>query len=129
MVLAYYGHETDEVSLTMLCGTNVFGTSLSEIAGAARQLGFNASAAGSVGIATLQEAIDQAIPPIVLIDAGILTGKDDLRGFKHMIVIVGLDAMSVSYHDPQFGESRSVSVELFGEAWEAMRKGVVKIWR
>jgi predicted double-glycine peptidase len=30
MVLAYWGYETDEVSLSMLCGTTVFGTSATD---------------------------------------------------------------------------------------------------
>jgi len=40
MVLAYWGYETDEVSLSMLCGTTVFGTSGNQLVQAAQRLGF-----------------------------------------------------------------------------------------
>lgn len=40
MVLAYWGYETDEVSLSMLCGTNIFGTSAKQLVSAAHRLGF-----------------------------------------------------------------------------------------
>ncbi len=40
MVLAYWGYVTDEISLSMLCGTDMFGTSAKQILSAAQRLGF-----------------------------------------------------------------------------------------
>jgi len=128
MVLAYYGHEADEVSLTMLCRTTVFGTSAKQAVMAARHLRFQARQAFFADEATLLVALADGIPPIVLVDADLLIGRDTSRRLRHMIVLLALDTTQVVYHDAEAGASQCIARQQFMRAWGAARRGVVLIW-
>lgn len=73
MVLAYWGYETDEVSLSMLCGTDLFGTSAKQIVGAAQRLGFQCEYKFKRPYSALALALRNGVPPIVSVDAAILS--------------------------------------------------------
>lgn len=128
MALAYYGHEADEVTLTMLCNTTVLGTRVRDLIGAAQQLGFEGEYAFGQDFAAITEAMSRDTPVIVTVDAGMLHQRPDWAGYKHMVVVVGADQNSVTYHDPQIGPSLVSATTVFLEAWTAKEKEIVLIW-
>jgi len=47
-------------------------------------------------------------------------------GFAHSVVIIGLEADAILYHDPEAAADLSVSWEQFQAAWDRFeRKGVI----
>ncbi len=128
MVLAYWGHETDEVSLSMRCRTNVFGTSADELVDAARRLGFESACTLWSKYSFLSLALKKNVPPIVAVDATILYGKQERIYTKHNIVVSEANSRRVVYHDPDFGQNLIVSPDLFKEAWRRARYEVILIW-
>ena len=128
MVLAYYGHEADEVSLAMLCRTNVFGTRAKAIVEAIQELGFEGDYTFGQDFSVLTEALSKSRPPIVTIDAGIVHQRPEWAGYKHMIVIIHANDVTVTFHDPQVGSMLISRTELFLEAWKAKEKEVILIW-
>lgn len=128
MVLAYYGHETDEVSLTMLCGTNVFGTGLSDLTNAARQLGFRAEYTHCESLADLTDALARSIPPIAMVDAAKLYHVGEITPLGHLVVVIGASVSEIVYHDPLIDRELRVTTEIFLRAWEVFARGVVLIW-
>jgi predicted double-glycine peptidase len=46
-----------------------------------------------------------------------------------MVVVTGLGESDVQLHDPERGPRLVMSLEQFESAWNAMRKGMVTIWR
>lgn len=128
MVLAYYGHETDEVSLTMLCGTNVFGTGLSDLVNATQQLGFRAEHTYCESLAELTDALARSIPPIAMVDAVKLYNMSETAPLGHIVVVIAASALEIVYHDPLIDSGLSVSTEIFLRAWEVFARGMVLIW-
>lgn len=128
MVLAYYGHEADEVSLTVLCGTNVFGTGLSDLANAAQQLGLRAEHTHCESLAEITDALARNIPPIAMVDAVKLYNMGDAAPLGHVVVVIAASALETVYHDPLTGSGLSAPTEIFLRAWEAFARGVVLIW-
>jgi uncharacterized protein YvpB len=47
----------------------------------------------------------------------------------HMIVIFAIDANKIFYHDPEVGQERTVSRQIFVQAWENLRKDMVTVWQ
>jgi len=128
MVLVYYGHETDEVSLTILCGTNVFGTGLSDLANAAQQLGFRAEHTYCESLAELTDALARGIPPIAMLDAARLYNMSGVVPSGHVVVVIAANASEIVYHDPLINGRLSVSTEIFLQAWKVFARGMVLIW-
>jgi ABC-type bacteriocin/lantibiotic exporter with double-glycine peptidase domain len=128
MVLAYWGQETDEVSLSMLCGTTVFGTSGKQICNAAAQMGFEVEYPWESEYASLLHAVDKGVPPIVAVDATILYPKQEQRYTKHDIVLVAITPHRVAYHDPAIGPNLLASPAVFKNAWRRTENEVILIW-
>jgi predicted double-glycine peptidase len=128
MVLAYYGHQADEVSLTILCSTNVFGTGMSDLANAARQSGFRAEHTHCESLAELTAALASDIPPIVMVDAVKLYHMSEAIPSGHVVVVVAANASEIVYHDPLIDSRLSVSTKIFLRAWESFARGMVLIW-
>lgn len=128
MVLAYYEYEADEVSLTILCGTNVFGTGLSDLANAAQQLGFRSEHTHCENLAELADTLARNIPPIAIVDAVKLYNMGEVIPLGHMVVVIAAGASEVVYHDPLINSGLSVSTEIFLRAWEVFARGMVLIW-
>jgi ABC-type bacteriocin/lantibiotic exporter with double-glycine peptidase domain len=128
MVLAYWGYETDEVSLSMLCGTTVFGTSGNQVADAARRLGFEYEYPLQGHYSVLSHALKEAIPPIVAVDATILYEQKEIRYTKHDIVLLEITSRRVVYHDPAVGPNQSVLPAIFKKAWHRIENEVIFIW-
>jgi len=128
MILAYSGYETDEVSLSMLCGTNVFGTSAEQLVEAAQRLGFEGYCKLWNKYSLLSAALKENVPPIAAVDATILHGKQQHIYTKHDIVLLEITASRVVYHDSDVGQNLFVSPVLFKEAWRRARNEVILIW-
>ena len=128
MVLAYYGHEADEVSLTTLCRTTVLGTLAEAIVDAARQLGFEGEYTFDQGFSTIARALAAGRPVIVTVDAGILYQERGIAGYKHMVVIIDANEETITYHDSQVGGWLTSPVSFFLEAWRAKEREVIWIW-
>jgi ABC-type bacteriocin/lantibiotic exporter with double-glycine peptidase domain len=129
MVLAYYGIEQDEVTLTMLCGTNVFGTSARQIVGVAQHFGPEARLTFFETLATLTAVLAEGIPVLAAIDAGEMYEREEFKHSRHMIVVLAVNATSVRCHDPIMGENVTVTLEAFERAWGAAKREVIRIWR
>lgn len=128
MILAYWGYEADEVSLSMLCGTNVFGTSAEQLVEAAQRLGFEGYCKLWNEYSLLSEALKEKAPPIVAVDAAVLHGKQQRIYTKHDIILLEIIARRVVYHDSDVGQNLFVSSDLFEEAWQRARNEVILIW-
>ncbi|MEK7728099.1 MAG: cysteine peptidase family C39 domain-containing protein [candidate division KSB1 bacterium] len=128
MVLAYWGHETDEVSLSMLCGTTVFGTSGMQIVNAAQRLGLEVEYPMESLYERLHLAVKEGVPPIVAIDATILYPQQEQRYTKHDIVLLEINTRRVVYHDPAVGSNLPVSPAVFKKAWQRTENEVIFIW-
>ena len=128
MVLAYYGHQADEVGLTILCSTNIFGTGMSDLANAAQQLGFRAEHTHCESLAELTAALARGIPPIAMIDAVKLYNMSKVVPSGHVVVVVAANASEIVYHDPLIDSGLSVSTKIFLRAWEVFARGMVLIW-
>jgi len=128
MVLAYWGYETDEVSLSMLCGTNLFGTSADQLVEAAQRLGFEGMNKLRGQYSFLTQLLKEKVPPIVAVDAAILHGKHERIYTKHDIVLLEITRREVVYHDSDVGQNLSVLPDLFQEAWQRARNEVILIW-
>jgi len=129
MVLAYYGIEQDEVTLTMLCGTNLFGTAARQISSVAQQLGLAARYAYFETLAAITEALANRIPVLVAVDVGELYEREEFKHQRHMIVVVEVTETTVRFHDPLMQANSTVTLDLFERAWEAAKKEVIAIWR
>lgn len=129
MVLAYYGIEQDEVTLTMLCRTNVFGTSLDAITTAATQLGLNAEWIHAERLSDAMNLLTQETLLIAHVDAVRLYQLDKDITVGHLIVLLAVQETAIYFHDPEAGADRSVALADFEAAWSKFEKGMVAIWR
>lgn len=128
MVLAYWGYETDEVSLSMLCGTDMFGTSAKQIMSAAQHLGFKCEYKFKRPYSSLKWVLRNAIPPIVSVDAAILYQLRQPTYTKHNLVLLETTRSKIVYHDPEVDSSLSVLPAVFKEAWQRAKSEVILIW-
>jgi len=128
MVLAYWGYETDEVSLSMLCGTTVFGTSAKQIINAARRLGFQCEYGFNTQHASLTHALQNEVPPIISVDSDTLYQRWQPTYTKHDIVLVEIRQSKIVYHDSEVGSNLSMSSDIFKEAWQRTKNEVILIW-
>ncbi len=128
MVLAYWGHEADEVSLSMLCGTNVLGTSAIQIVQAAQRLGFECDYKFKRPFSSVTHALQNSIPPIVSVDAAILYQRRQPVYTKHNIVLLEATRSKIICHDPEVDANLSAPPAIFKEAWERAKSEVIWIW-
>lgn len=128
MVLAYWGYETDEVSLSMLCGTDILGTSAKQVVTAAQRLGFESEYASEYRYSALTRILDQSIPPIIAIDAGLLYMQSKRLHAKHDIVLLEATSALVTFHDPEVGAYLTVTPTHFKDAWSQFQNEVILIW-
>lgn len=128
MVLAYWGYETDEVSLAMLCGTDMFGTSAKQIMSAAQRLTFKCEYKFKRPYSSLTQALRNAIPPIVSVDAAILYQLRQPTYTKHNVVLLETTRSKSVYHDPEVDSNLSVLPAVFKEAWQRAKSEVILIW-
>jgi ABC-type bacteriocin/lantibiotic exporter with double-glycine peptidase domain len=129
MALAYWGYETDEVSLSMRCGTTVFGTSGNQLVYAAQQLGFECEYPLTGQYSSLTHMLKNGIPPpIVAVDATILYERLEPRYTKHDIVLLEITSRRVVYHDLDVGSNLSIALTTFKEAWKRTDHEVIFIW-
>ncbi len=128
MVLAYWNYETDEVSLSMLCNTNIFGTSANQLVQAARRLGFESECVLERPYSSLIRTLKNGIPPIVAVNATILYEQQHRFYTKHDIVLLEITPQQVAYHDPDVGQNLTVLPATFQQAWQAAQSEVILIW-
>jgi hypothetical protein len=128
MVLAYWNYETDEVSLSMLRNTNVFGTSANQLAAAARRLGFESECVLESPYSSLIRTLKNGVPPIVAVDVTILYGQQRHFYTKHDIVLLEITPQRVAYLDPDVGRNLTVLPAIYQEAWQAAQSEVILIW-
>ena len=129
MVLEYFGVEQDEVTLAILCGTNLAGTGLAEIAEAAQRLGLEADWKINASLQDIKDALKKNIPVMAMIDARVLHHTDAPFVLGHAVVIVAYLKSEIYFHDPLIGEDQRASVSVFSGAWTNMRKGMVIVWK
>jgi len=109
----------DEAQLRHLTACSPLGTDAFQLIEAARQLGFPATR--KYTLASIEElglVVGEGGFPIVYMDMWPLQGG--LSGQYHAVVVIGVDADSVTVLDPQVGERR-LPWEAFQAAWAAMR--------
>jgi len=128
MVLAYWGYETDEISLSMLCGTNVFGTSAKQLLNAAQQLGFKGEYRFKCQYSILSQSLRKHLPLIVAVDPNIIYQRQRHSYAKHDIVILEAKRDRIIYHDPEVGPNLSVLPAIFKDAWKQAQKEAILIW-
>jgi hypothetical protein len=128
MVLAYWGYETDEVSLSMLCGTTIFGTSADRLIEVAQRFGFDGSGKRKNEYSILAGALKESIPPIVAVDPAILYERQESIYTKHDIVLLEITSRRVAYHDPAIGQNLLILPAKFKEAWQRTQNEVILIW-
>lgn len=129
MVLEYYGVHEDEVSLSMLCGTTIAGTSLAEIAHAAELLEFHADWKIRATQVEIRNALQQNRPVIVMVDANALYELETPTTLGHTIVVSAISKEGVDFHDPAEGRDQFIPLNRFAVSWQNMRKGMVIIWQ
>lgn len=92
-------------------------------------VGFEAEWKRNAKFSDLISAIKRSTPVIAIVDARLLHSLELPVAAGHMIVIVAVTTGTVFYHDPEVGRERTVSRQIFMQAWENFRKGMVTIWR
>jgi ABC-type bacteriocin/lantibiotic exporter with double-glycine peptidase domain len=118
MVLDALGVHLEEAELRHLTDCSPLGTDAFQLIEVARQLGFTASRKYTLtSLEELTSVVDAGVLPIVYGDMWHLRGG--LSGQYHALVVVGVDADSVTVLEPQVGESR-LPHEDFQVAWAAM---------
>ncbi|MCZ7403913.1 MAG: C39 family peptidase [Candidatus Methanoperedens sp.] len=127
MVLASLGFLRTEAEVETACSTTELGTTAMQLSTAAQKFGLNASSTKNANIDDLKHKIIKGKPLIVLIDPSYLYGG--ISGFGHFIVIVGITAKEIVYHDPDVpnGESMHCNIEVFSMAWNAMRCWMIDV--
>jgi len=128
MVLAYWGHETDEVSLSIRCNTTVFGTAAKQVVDAARHLGFDGEYQFKCKFSALRRIVQNDIPPIVAVDPNLLYELPQRIYAKHVIVVIEIAQNQVIFHDPDVGNNLTVEPALFKRAWAASQNEVISVW-
>ena len=127
MVLEFFGTPVTESELAQRCGTTLLGTGRVQLAQAAIALGLAAQLVNHLTYGDVESYLGQGRPVIAVVDPSSL--YPGVPGFAHGVVIVGLEANTVIYHDPELAANLAVSWEQFQAAWDRPdRKGVI-IWK
>ena len=128
MVLAYYGIRQDEVTLSVLCGTDISGTALEDLVNAAQRFNLSAERVRATGLAKVKEWLAQDIPLIAHVDAVRLYEQADPIPLGHLVVVLRANE-HVILHDPAVGASQKIEHKTFDAAWQVYRRGAVLIWQ
>lgn len=128
MVLAYWGFEIDEISLSIQCGTTVFGTAAKQVVTAAQHLGFDSEYQFQSKFSILRRILRNEIPPIVAIDPNLLYELPQRIYAKHVIVVIEITKSQVIFHDSNVGNNLTVDPALFKKAWSASQNEVILVW-
>lgn len=128
MVLAYYGIEQDEVTLTMLCRTTLFGTSARNIEQAALQFKLQVDYKYEATPEDLTSGLQRGVPAICFVDLSVLFDEGDKVGV-HAVVVCELKENEITYHDPKQGSNQKAQVEKFMGAWQGLKGELISIWR
>ncbi len=127
MVLAFEGMDCSENELEIICDAGWLGNTCGDLAKGAKKLGFESEEIENTTINDLKELLESKQPIIALISPSVLYGG--IAGFGHFVVIIGLDAEKIYYHDPALGKNLSEELNVFLNAWEKYSFKGVKIWK
>jgi ATP-binding cassette subfamily B protein len=127
MVLGYYGVQASEHEVARDCGTTIIGTDRRGLVVAAIHRGLAARSEDRVTCDDLEDYVKRRAPVIAVVDPDKLYGR--LPNFPHSVVLVGIDADTVAYHDPARGPNLAVSRSHFAQAWDALRRKAVIAWK
>lgn len=128
MVLAYYGIEQDEVTLTMMCNTDLSGTALEDMVSVAQHFRLSAKRSRLTGYDELEQNLEDGIAVIAHVDATNLYEQSDAAPLGHLVVVLSVNEIII-VHDPAKGAEQRIPRVLFENAWNTFRKGVVKVWK
>ncbi len=128
MVLACYGIEQDEVTLTMMCRTTLFGTSARNIEHAALQFKLQVEYKYEATREDFTNALQRDVPAICFVDLSVLFDEEEKVGV-HAVVVCQMTGDEITYHDPKQGSSQKASVEKFMGAWQGLKGELISIWR
>jgi predicted double-glycine peptidase len=104
-VLSYYGTNVGIDELVNMTNNTLNGTTPQNIANTATQLGFTSEVRENMSLVILQQYIDQGIPVIVNIQAGVGKGSENFnwtadQSNGEYMVVVGVDSQNVYLEDP-----------------------------
>ena len=127
MLLKYIGTSATEEDVVKACETTEIGTTPLQLVKGSKVFGFDADAFKNEDIDDLKYSLKNGKPVIVLLDPGILYGG--IQGFGHFVVITGFDNNNITYHDPDIpdGQDAKCSIEIFMQAWSALKCWVIKL--
>lgn len=115
MVLAYYGEERTEAELSQWLNVRFIGAQTENLR-RLRQHGYEVYLEQS-SWGELSDWLLEDVPPIAFVNAAELPGWF-VPYALHAVVVVGVTAEEVIFHDPQFAESpRRATWACFREAW------------
>lgn len=114
MVLEYYGRRVSQARLARLARTTLReGTSVQNLARAARHLGFDAAWRERSTIAELRSYFQRGIPTIVS-----WFSSDE----GHYSVVVGLTRRTITLADPELGRFRTLPLATFLRVWFTLKR-------
>jgi ABC-type bacteriocin/lantibiotic exporter with double-glycine peptidase domain len=118
MVLAYWGIERKQTDLAktleLIPGAGVPGNRMKKLASRRLEVHY-----GSGHLPDLSTALEQGIPPIVLVQTSELPYWQ--QATAHAVVLLGLDNQTVLLHDPAIDQGETeVSLGDFELAWDEM---------
>ncbi|MFQ5628677.1 MAG: cysteine peptidase family C39 domain-containing protein [bacterium] len=128
MVLAYWKYEADEVSLSIQCGTTVFGTAAKQVVAAAQHLGFQGEYQFHCNYSFLRRTLQKGVPPIVSIDPNLLYEQLQRIYARHVIVVLEITKNNIVIHDPDVGTNLRVDPAIFKKSWSASQNEVILVW-
>lgn len=129
MVLAFYRINQDEVTLSIMCQTNLFGTAARDIARVANQLGLEARTAYFEQLSTIRESLADQNPVLTVVDLGQLYEREEYKHARHMVVVSEIADKLIRFHDPLMGANMSLDTALFERAWNAAKGEAIFIWQ
>lgn len=127
MVLAFEGKDYFEDELEGICKTGWLGNTCEDLAGAAKELGFDSEVFDNITREYLLDLLKDEHPVVALVAPWILYGG--LPGFGHFVVITGMKDGKVYYHDPDIKGDLSVEIDIFFSAWGRYSFKGVKVWK
>jgi len=128
MVLEYFGLNFSEERLITIGDVGREGTTPDALVEIAKRIGAMADASPDRDIKYLRQCIENNIPPIVLIDIGILLESE--TEMAHYMVVKGFrnNEIVLADPDPYFGsENKIYDVEKFEDAWDYIRNWTIEV--
>lgn len=127
MNLFYISVEKSEEEVRALCEADLAGVTCDQIADAADRLGLCSEVLSHISEDYLEALFIRGSPLIALVDAGWL--YDDIAGFGHFVLIVGIEQEEIVYHDPEIGAHCRRRIPEFFEAWGRFECLGVRVWK